>query len=664
MPKEEAREKNFVTETFSSGLGESVRLSAMIKNFAVAGILSLILILAGPLNLSPYTQIIISLVLIVFGGNHFLEGFKRDIRNRKATLDTLVSLSVWAAFFLSAYAVFFPHGMSVAMRKPYWVFVIEVVLFASLGKILEIGINRRRNNAFLGLKQKISTSARILRAGKEVFVFLSEITPGNQVIVHKGEEIPVDGICRSRGAVDEHLLNDRSTPAPKSEGCPVWAGSFVRSESLEFVAGGSGSLFSRAISTILKSEGPKSEISSPVDNKAAWFAGIAVIAALGVATFWMLEASSHRVLLSLSSLSFILILACPPAFALSRPIAWIIGFQKAARNGMTISDPHAIDRSRGIDTLLFDKTGVLTEGHPEVSAMTLTGDSREELLSAAVSALQSSPHLSAQAVARYARNLGGKSFPEPYSFESFPGRGVLLKGRGGEIRAGNLSWIKEEGCFLPPIETLEKEETLSLIGISRDSRLLGYFTLSDPLRPEAVNVLNRIKALGITPILVSGDRNDSSHRLAERTGIRCVFAEVAPGEKEAIVRRLQAEGKHVALIGSSFYDAAALSAADFGIAWESGNQVARDAADITIKSTNLADILGAIQWSRKICRTVRENMFWTAIYSVLLVPLACGLFYQRYGLSLEPVDVILAGILGLISAIINSFKEKIDVSKT
>jgi heavy metal translocating P-type ATPase len=626
----------------------------LIKSFAIASILSLILILAGPLNLSPYTQILISLALIVFGGRHFLDGFRRDIRNRVATLDTLASLSLWAAFLLSSYAVFAPETLPAAMRWPYWVFIIELIILASLGKIMETRIKSQRSHAVLKLKQKIPTSARILRAGKESFVFLSEIASGDRIIVRKGEEIPVDGICRSKGAVDESLLNDRTALAPKSDGAPVWAGSFVRSESLEFEASGSLSLFSLTISAILKSEGLKSEISNSIDRKAAWLSGMAVLIAVMAATFWAIGAPSHRVLRALASLSFVLILACPPALALSHPIAWIIGFRKAARNGMTVFDPNSIDRSHGIDTLLFDKTGVLTEGRPEVSDITLMGDSHEELLSAALSGLQNSPHLSAQAVARYARNLGAKPFPEPDSFESIPGQGVLLKGRGGEIRAGNLSWIKEEGCPLPPIAPLAKEETLSLIGISRDSRLLGYFALKDSLRPEAANVLKQIKALGITPILVSGDRNDSVHRLAEQTGIRRVFAEVAPGEKEAIVRRLQAEGKRVALIGSSFYDAAALSVADFGIAWELGNQIAKEAADIMIKRTNLSDVLTAIRWSQRIRRTVRENVFWAVIYSVLLIPVACGFFYWKYGLGLEPSEVILAGILGLISVTINS----------
>lgn len=631
------------------------KLSSLTRNFFIGSALSLILFLATPLNLSPYSEILVSLGLIALGGKSFFKGFKRDIRAHALSFDTLLSLSAWAAFLMSSYAVFFPENLPPGMRGFYWIFIIELIACSCLGRIFEIRFQNRRRRAALGLNQKIPTSARVLRSGKESFVFLSEISGNDQVLIRKGEEIPIDGICLSKGIVDESLLNDRKAPSPKSEGSPVWGGSFVQSESLKISAGKNGSVFSRAISSIIKNADFKYETSSPVNFAAAWAATASIVTAVAVSILWALEAPNHRMAFALVSLASVLIMACPPALALARPIAWIIGSRYGSRNGASISYVDSIDRSRKIDTLLFDKTGILTSGRPLVSEMTTTSNgNKEELLNVALSALQNSPHLSAQAVARYARNMGAKPLPEPDSIESFPGKGIRLRGRGGEIRAGNLSWLKEEGCPLPPMAPLAPGETLSLIGISRDARLLGYFTLKDSLLSSVHETLTQIKNLGIDPILVSGDRNESAHRLAEEIGIRRVFAEVAPGEKEAIVQRLQSEGKCVAFVGSSFYDAAALSLSDLGIAWESGNPIAKEAADLVIKNTNLSEILFAIELNQNISRNAQRNILLSLTANALFLPIAGGFFYLKYGIVLTPLKAVMAGLLGISLVIASS----------
>ena len=273
-------------ETSDLNTDDYVRASVLTKNFIIALILSSLILLSRRLNLSPYTQILIVLALILFGGRSFLKGCRRDLKNRVPSFDTLLSLSAWAAFLISAYAVFFPETLLPAMRGLYWIFIVELIVFAGIGKTFETRLKNRRRLAARNLNRKIPTSARVIRSGKESFVFLSEIAPGESLLVRKGEEIPIDGICRSKGVVDESLLNDRKAPSPKSEGSPVWGGSIVHSDSLEITAGKDGSIFSRAISSVIKNADFKREISSPLDKVAAWIVVIFIAIGLAACALW------------------------------------------------------------------------------------------------------------------------------------------------------------------------------------------------------------------------------------------------------------------------------------------------------------------------------------------------------------------------------------------
>ena len=651
----------FSASDFLSTLeGEFNSAKFLAKNFSIACILSLILLLGKNVNLSLYTQLLLCFLLIVLGGRHFIRGFKKEIRVRKGALNTLVSLSLWSAFFLGAYAVFAPKTIPEAYRNFYAPFIVETILLITLGQYWEIHFKNFYRENLQSLKRKIPRFARLSKDGNEFFTPRLEIRPQDKIIVKKGEEIPVDGLAQNDGLVDEFLLNDRKALSPKTKNSKVCAGSFVQSPSLSVLANEGDSLFSLMISSIVKHSGNKFEKENYIDLIASWAAALSIISAAGISIFWALEAPSHRMFLALSSLASVWILACPPAFTLARPLAIFFGLKKMRGDGIRLSNTNIIARASEIDTLLFDKTGVLTEGNLEISSSSLLGESREEFLSATLAALQNSPHLSAQAVARHARNLGAKPLPAPESLESIPGKGIILKGKAGEIRAGNLSWLKESGCQLPTLPTFPPEEIISFIGIARDLRLLGYFTIKDSLRPHAKETLEKIREMGITPILVSGDRNESTHHLAEQVGLRHVFSEVPPEEKTAIISRLKREGKKVAILASSFYDAEALSLADIGLCWESGNAISKSAADITVSNTDLSQILKALAWVRSLEKVIRQNILLSFLPSLFLLPIGCGFFYQRRGLLLTNPQATAAGLIGLAAIIINSIRRKIN----
>jgi Cu+-exporting ATPase len=640
--------------------GELNSAKFLAKNFFIACILSLILLLGRNVNLSLYTQLLLCFLLIVLGGRHFVRGFKKEIRARKGALNTLVSLSVWSAFFLGAYAVFAPETIPEAYRNFYAPFIVETILLITLGQYLEIHFKNFYRENLQSLKRKIPRFARLSKDGNEFFTPRLEVRPQDEIIVKKGEEIPVDGLAQNGGIVDEFLLNDRKALSPKTKNSKVCAGSFVQSPSLSISANGGDSLFALMISSIVKNSSNKFEKESAIDLIASWTAALSIVSAAGISIFWALEAPSHRMFLALSSLASLWILACPPALTLAKPLAIFFGLGKMSKDGIRLLNANIISRASKIDTLLFDKTGVLTEGNLEVVSSSLLGESREEFLSAALAALQNSPHLSAQAAAHYARNLGAKPLPAPESLESIPGKGIILKGKAGEIRAGNLSWLKESGCQLPTLPPFPPEEIISFIGIARDLRLLGYFTIKDSLRPRAKETVEKIKEMGITPILVSGDRNQSTHHLAEKVGLHHVFSEVSPEEKTAIISRLKSEGKKVAVLASSFYDAEALSLADIGLCWESGNAISKSAADITVANTDLSQILKALQWTRSLEKVIRQNILLSFLPSLFLIPIGCGFFYQRHGLLLSNPQAVAAGLFGLAAIIINSIRRKID----
>ncbi len=639
--------------------GEPSSAKFLVKNFLIACILTLILLLGKDINLSFYTQILLSLLLILFGGRHFIRGFKKEIRARKGALNTLVSLSLWSAFFLGAYAVFTPNTISEVYRHFYASLIAEMIILVTIGEYWDIHFKNFYRTNLQSLRRKIPRSARLSKDGNEFFISRSDVQPQDKIVVKKGEEIPVDGMAQSSAIIDEFLLNDRRAPSPKTKGCRICAGSFVQSSSFSMTANGADSLFSLAISSIIKNAGNKFEKENCVDNAATLATALSIISAAGISIFWAMEASSHRMFLSLSSLAALWILSCPPALTLARPLAIFFGLRKMREEGIQVLNTNLISGARTIDTLLFDKTGVLTEGSLEVVSATLIGESKEEFFSMALAALQNSPHLSAQAVTLYVRNLGAKPLPASDSLESFPGKGIILKGKAGEIRAGNLYWLKESGCSLPSIPTESSEDIISFIGIARDLRLLGYFVIKDTLRPNAKETVNKIREMGITPILVSGDRNQSAHHLAERVDIRHVFAEAPPGEKTAIISRLKSEGKKVALLASSFYDAEALSLADIGLSWESGNAIAQTASDIVVSNTDLSQVLKALERTKSLQETIHQNLILVFLPSLFLIPIGCGFLYEKYGLLLTAPEAVSAGFLGLIAIIINSLRRRI-----
>ncbi|MCX5794693.1 MAG: heavy metal translocating P-type ATPase [Elusimicrobia bacterium] len=611
------------------------------------------------LNLSPYTQFLLAIPLQVWGGWHFHEGLVRSLRRRSADMNTLVSLSTWAAFLLSAYVTMFPESLPPAARHPQWDAVAGLVTMITLGRWLEAKTRGKTNEAVAKLMRIAPKTARVLRAGQAETVPISEVEVGETIQVRPGEQVGLDGtVLSGASTVDESLLTGESLPVEKSPGSRVWGGSINKTGSMEVRVAkpGSESALARIVEAVRVSQATKPRIQRFVDRVAGWFVPGVMLAAVACAVLWALYGPEPKVVFALTSMVSVLAVACPCALGLATPLAIVAGVGRAAEMGVFIRNADVLEAVGRLDVVLFDKTGTLTEGRPRVMETVIVEGGRDEMLSYAFAAEQRSEHPFAAAVVAYAKGLGVAA-AKVDSFEAFPGRGVLVTSGGRTVRVGSLGWLKENGSPVPPGPARRfQEEAGSVLGVALDGRFLGAFVLADTVRPSAKAAVSALKGMGLAVYLVSGDRNAASYRVAEAVGIKTVFSEVLPEEKVKTVARLKTEGKRVAMVGEGFNDAPALSEADIGISLASGTDIATEAADITLINPDLETIALAIRLSQKIRKVIWENLVLSFAYNLLLIPVAAGVLYKPFGVMLKPQYAGAAMALSSISVALNSLR--------
>ena len=627
----------------------------LLRRFSVSLLLWLPLLASRPLRLSPYTEFALALPIQLWGGWRFHEGFYRSILRRSADMNTLVSMSTWAAFLYSAFAVFFPEALPAAARATQWDAVAGLVTIVTLGRWIEAKTRGRASEAVMKLMRLAPKTVRALREGREETVTLAEVRVGETIRVRPGEQVGLDGtVLSGASAVDESLLTGESLPAEKSPGSRVLGGTINKTGSLDVRVSrpGSESALARIVAAVRAAQASKPRVQRFADKAAAAFVPFVVLVAVASALYWALNGPEPRILFALSSFVSVFAVACPCALGLATPLGVVAGMGRAAEMGVLIRNADVLEQAARIDVMIFDKTGTLTEGRPFVKEVALLKGSREELLSWALAAEERSEHPFAAAVTAFAR--AENVAPSPVdSFEAFPGRGVMIVSAGRRIRVGALPWLKEEGCGS---EVLALPRSGSLLGVAADGELLGVFVLDDKLRPTARESVRSLKEMGIEVILASGDRNETAYRVAEAAGIGRVFAEVLPEDKAAIVERLQSEGKRVAVVGEGFNDAPAISRADVGIALATGTDVAVEAADIAMMNPDLTVLASAIKLCRRIRRVIRQNLFWAFAYNAVLIPVAAGALYPRFGLLLKPQFAGAAMALSSISVALNSLR--------
>ncbi len=583
-------------------------------------------------------------VQFVLGARFYIAAWKA-VRAGAGNMDLLVALGTSAAYFYSLWLMTQPH-----VHHLYFEAAAVVIALVLVGKWLETRAKRSTTLAIRSLMALRPDRARIERDGIEIDVPLSAVGVSDIVLVRPGERMPVDGrILEGHSALDESLITGESLPVEKSKGDKVTGGSingsgFLRVETL---AVGAQSTLARIIALVEDAQAKKAPVQKLVDRVAAIF--VPVVLATAAITFlgwWLLRNDPASGLIAAVS---VMVIACPCALGLATPTAFMVGTGAAARAGILIRDAQALEQGRLIDTVILDKTGTLTEGKPSVTdIIALAPMSENDLLRLAAGAQTGSEHPLAHAIlSRYGDTA---PLPRASAFQSFAGRGLEADVDGLRLAVGNRRLMSEHAIETAPLEkratNLENDgrTVMWIAELGEAARLLGLIGVTDPIKPHAAEAVRRLKAAGVTPVLITGDNERTAAVVAAHVGIEQVSAGVLPQGKAAEVERLRKLGKHVAMVGDGVNDAPALAAADVGMAMSTGADVAMNTAGITLMRGDPLLIPDAISISRATYRKIQQGLFWAFIYNIVGMPLAAfGMLdpvYAGAAMAMSSVSVV------------------------
>jgi Cu+-exporting ATPase len=653
---------------------------ARLKRRVVFAAAASVLILAGQmLHMVPglghlpaqpvhYGLFVLTTPVLFVAGRQFFVGAWKALRHGAADMNTLVALGTSAAWAYSTTATFLPglfaaHGIAPDVYYDTTAVIITLIL---LGRYLEAKARGRTSEAIKRLVRLAPRTARVLRKAQEVEVPTMEVVAGDLVIVRPGEKIPVDGIVREgASAVDESMVTGESLPVEKHAGSEVIGATINKTGSFTFEATrvGAETTLAQIIRLVEQAQVSKAPIQRLADRVAGVF--VPVVISLAVATFalWYLFGAWVGVspgTFALLNFVAVLVVACPCALGLATPTAIMVGTGRGAEGGILIKGGASLERAHRIRTVVFDKTGTLTRGEPELTDLVCAqGTDEAELLRLAASVEHGSEHPLGEALVAAARARGLELLPAR-GFRALPGRGVEAEVGGRRVAVGSQDMLREGGLeagdFLMEQAGKFSAEGKTVVFLATGGRVLGLAAAADQPKNSAREAVASLKAMGLEVVMLTGDNARTAGAVAARLGIGRVLAEVLPEDKVAAIRRLQAEGRVVAMVGDGINDAPALAQADVGIAIGTGTDVAIEASDITLIREDLLGVAAAINLSRRTMRTIRENLFWAFVYNVLAIPLAAGLFYPLFRIALDPIIASGAMAASSLSVVTNSLR--------
>ena len=627
-----------------------------------------------PMEFLNKLLLILATIIMFWICKPFILAVARFLRYGSANMDTLIGIGTLTAYLYSVFITLFPQG-AIRLSLPtftYFDITIVVVGFITLGKYLENASKKKTADAISKLLHLQAKTALVLINGKEKERPISEVVLGDTIIVKPGAKIPLDGkIIEGSSSIDESAITGESIPVDKTVGDQVIGGTINKQGYFIFQATrvGSDTMLSQIVKMVELAQNSKAPIQRLADRISSFFVPAVLVFSLITLIIWLTVGNyflGYSVSLTYGILSFfgILIIACPCALGLATPTAIIAGVGLGAENGILIKDAESLEKLGKIKTVVFDKTGTLTHGKPIMTDILTINNQQfttHDVLQLSASLEQKSEHPLALAIVEKAKEEKIKLL-KVSDFSALEGIGVK-----GQIDGQNIIITKpaKENYDNKTINTFQNEGK-TVITVKSKDKLIGIIALSDTLKPEAEDVIKKIKQMGITPFMITGDNQRAALYMAKQAGIEAenVIAEVLPQEKAKMIKKLRDDNLppkpyplnpiHIAFIGDGINDAPALATSDVGIAMASGTDIAIESSDITLLSGNLVKLVQAIKLSKKTIRTIKQNLFWAFVYNTIGIPIAAGLLYPFFGVIINPVFASLAMSLSSISVVTNS----------
>jgi Cu+-exporting ATPase len=574
-----------------------------------------------------------------WAGLRFYRGAWGALKHKTSDMNTLIAVGTSVAYFYSMTAVIAPSLFTSGILESNLYFDTSAAIIALilLGRFLEARARGQTSEAIKKLIGMQPKTALVIREGEQREIPVEEVQVGDVILVRPGERVPVDGIVhQGYSSIDESMITGESIPVEKKVGDEVIGATINKTGSLEIEASkvGKDTTLAHIVRMVEEAQGSKAPIQRLADVIASYFVPAVIGAALVTFVIWYFVGPAPALTFAFLNFVAVLVIACPCALGLATPTAIMVGTGKGAEHGVLIRNGEALERAHQINTVLLDKTGTLTRGEPEVTdIISAHSFSQEKVLQLAASAEHSSEHPLGEAVVKAA--LEKKLELSPSSdFNAIPGQGIEALVEGKKLLLGNLKLMEERGFSLNGLEKkaaelLEEGKTVMFLG--QDSQVAGIIALADTLKPGAKEAVQTLRKMGIEPAMLTGDNRRTAGAIAREAGIDRVLAEVLPEHKAEEVKKLQEEGKVVAMVGDGINDAPALAQADIGIAIGTGTDVAIETGDITLISGDLMGVVTAISLSKRTMRTIRQNLFWAFAYNTALIPVAAGVLYLVFG---------------------------------
>lgn len=607
-------------------------------------------------------QLILTIPVIFLGKKFFTVGYKALFKGHP-NMDSLVALGTSAAFVYSLGAtvgVFMGHP-DYAMEL-YYESAAVILTLITLGKYIEALSMGKTSEAIKNLMGLAPKTARVFRNGQEVELAVADVRVGDSIIVKPGEKMPVDGIVtEGTTSVDEAMLTGESMPVEKNKGDTIIGGSINTNGTIQYEATkvGKDTALAQIIKLVEDAQGSKAPIAKLADTISGYFVPIVIGLAVLSGLTWFIAGQSG--LFDLTIIISVLVIACPCALGLATPTAIMVGTGKGAEHGVLIKSGVALEATHQVQTIVFDKTGTITEGKPKVTDIITTNDfSKDDLLLLAASAEKGSEHPLGEAIVNAAEEQK-KTLLKAHNFSAVPGHGIEGTINGQFVLLGNKKLMEERSISLGTLATVSDElagQGKTPMYVAVDGQLAGIIAVADTLKENSIRAIEKLHRMGLEVAMITGDNTRTAEAIAKQVGIDRVLSEVLPEEKANEVKKLQAEGKKVAMVGDGINDAPALAQADIGIAIGSGTDVAIESADIVLMRSDLMDVPTAIELSKATIKNIKENLFWAFAYNTLGIPVAMGILFLFGGPLLNPMLAGAAMSFSSVSVLLNALRLK------